>query len=80
MELITRLKKRGNVMYLVDKEAVIELDNIQKRIHCDLGRFLKNVFVSEFNTKLFNNPRQIGKAWRSRFRYRKFFKKFVKKC
>ena len=48
-------------MYLVDKENLKELDNIQKRIHCDLGRFLKNVFVSEFNTKLFNNPRQILK-------------------
>ena len=48
-------------MYLVDKEDLRELDNIQKRIHCDLGRFLRNVFVSEFNTKLFNNPRQILK-------------------
>ena len=61
MELITRLKKRGNVMYLLDKEAVRELDNIQKRIHCDLGRFLKNVFVSEIDTKHFNNTRQILK-------------------
>ena len=48
-------------MYLVNKEAVRELDNIQKRIHCDLGRFLRNVFVSEFNTKLFDNPRQVLK-------------------
>ena len=48
-------------MYLLDKEAVRELDNIQKRIHCDLGRFLKNVFVSEIDTKHFNNTRQILK-------------------
>ena len=48
-------------MYLLDKETVRELDNIQKRIHCDLGRFLKNVFVSEIDTKHFNNTRQILK-------------------
>ena len=61
MELITRLKKRGNVMYLLDNESAVELNIIQKRIHCDLGRFLKNVFVSEIDTKHFNNTRQILK-------------------
>ena len=39
----------------------MELDIIQKRIHGDLGRFLKNVFVSEIDTKHFNNTRQILK-------------------
>ena len=61
MELLTRLKKRGNVMYLLDNESAVELNIIQKRIHCDLGRFLKNVFVSEIDTKHFNNTRQILK-------------------
>ena len=58
---VNKIKEKRYVMYLLDKETVRELDNIQKRIHCDLGRFLRNVFVSEFNTKLFNNPRQILK-------------------
>ena len=48
-------------MYLLRKEDAIELDIIQKRIHCNLGRFLKNVFVSEIDTKHFNNTRQILK-------------------
>ena len=40
MELLTRLKKRGNVMYLLDEKTVMELDIIQNRIHCDLRLFL----------------------------------------
>ena len=48
-------------MYLLDEKTVIELENIHNRIHCKLGRFLKNVFVSEIDTKHFNNPRQILK-------------------
>ena len=48
-------------MYLVDNKTAVELDIIQKRIHGDLGRFLKNVFVSEIDTKHFNNTRQILK-------------------
>ena len=48
-------------MYLLDKKTVIELENIHNRIHCKLGRFLKNVFVSEIDTKHFNNPQQILK-------------------
>ena len=48
-------------MYLLDNESAVELNIIQKRIHGDLGRFLKNVFVSEIDTKHFNNPQQILK-------------------
>ena len=48
-------------MYLLDNESAVELNIIQKRIHGDLGRFLKNVFVSEIDTKHFNNTRQILK-------------------
>lgn len=48
-------------MYLLDNESAVELSIIQKRIHCDLGRFLKNVFVSEIDTKHFTNTRQILK-------------------
>lgn len=48
-------------MYLLDKETAMELDIIQKRIHSYLGRFLKNVFVSEIDTTRFNNPLQILK-------------------
>ena len=48
-------------MYLLDNESAVELNIIQKRIHNDLGRFLKNVFVSEIDTKHFNNTRQILK-------------------
>ena len=63
MELLTRLKKRGNVMYLVDEKDALQIEAISQRVNntYDLGLFLGSVYVNEPITSIFDEEFLLNK-------------------
>ena len=62
MELLTRLKKRGKVMYLLDEKTTKEIKAISRHINntYELGLFLGSVYVYEPITSIFDEEHLLN--------------------